>query len=146
MLPATIVSVSVAAPIVQAAAALPAALPLTVQLVRWPCMVVQAAAGGGGVAADGAVGQVAVPLLYRPPPLLRPVLPLTVQLVSVAVPWLSRPPPPVLPAVVADRDRQSPSRRRDTAVDLEHPAGIAAADVRPAAGPVIVSVPLVSVS
>ena len=48
-------------------------------------------------------------------------LPLTVQLVSVTLPpSLYRPPP--LPAVLPAGDRQSRDRRRDTRVDLEHPA------------------------
>ena len=78
-------------------------------------------------------------------------LPLTVQLVSVAVPSLHRPPPyaggvaadgavgqrescPVVQAAavadagVAAGDRQSRDGRRDTRIDLEHPAQPAAAD------------------
>ena len=49
------------------------------------------------------------------------------QLVSVTVPPLLYRPPP-LPVVVAAGDRQSRDRRRDTRVDLEHPAQPAAAD------------------
>ena len=49
-------------------------------------LVVDAAAGDGGVAADGAVGQRGrAATLDRPPPLSLAELPLTVQLVSVAV-------------------------------------------------------------
>ena len=82
------------------------------------------AGSAGGVAADGAVGQrgraascctAAAAVAGR-----CAELPLTVQLVSVRVPpSLYRPPP--LTGVAAG-DRQSRDRRRDTRVDLEHPA------------------------
>ena len=58
------------------------------------------------------------PLLYRPPPL----------------------------AGAAPGDRQSRDRRRDTRVDLEHPARPPPLTVTPAAGPVIVVVPVVLLS
>ena len=59
-----------------------------------------AAQGAGGVATDGAVRERVVPLLlYRPPPFRH-----------------------------APGDRQSRDRRRDTRVDLEHPARVVAAD------------------
>ena len=72
-----------------------AELPLTVQLVSVvECRIVgqAAAVAGGGVAADGAVGQrgrTAVEL-SRPPPLAPAELPLTVQLVSVVAPCCTR--------------------------------------------------------
>ena len=92
-----------------------------------PLVLIHAAAvGTGGVAADGAVGQRGRAVtLYTPPPSVVAELPLTVQLVSVVVPALYRPPPIV---GVAAGDGQARDRRRDTRVDLEHPAQPAAAD------------------
>ena len=67
------------------------------------------------------------------------------QLVSVVVPpSLYRPPPFV--GRLAAGDRQSRDRRGDTRVDLEHPARPPPLTVTPAFGPVIVSVPVVSLS
>ena len=68
---------------------------------------------------------VAVPTLYSRRRRCAAELPLTVQLVSVVAPSLNRPPPLT---DVAAGDRQSRDRRRDTSVDLEHPAQPAAAD------------------
>ena len=132
----------------------------------------QAAAGElGGVAADGAIGQRGRAVeLYRPPPSTLAELPLTVQLVSVAVPrrWPGRRrrAVAVLPltvqlvsvsvplvvqaaavaaAGVAAGDGQPRDRRGDATVDLEHPAGLVAADGQQVrAGPVIVRVPVPS--
>src|SRR5262249_12800459 len=97
-----------------------AVLPLTVQLVS-----------------------VAVPLLARPPPLALAELPLMVQLVSVAVPRLYRPPPTnALPPVIVspERDAVTPPSIWNTRLAL------LPLIVTPAAGPVIVSVPLVLLS
>ena len=69
-----------------------------------------------------------------------------VQSVSVAVPRLYRPPPQVARWRAAG-DGQSRDGRLDPRVDLEHPARPRSPlTVTPAAGPVIVSVPLVSLS
>ena len=120
-----LVSVAVPSRLYTPPPVLAAELPLTVQSVSVavPPLVVQAAAGVAAVAE----------------------LPLTVQLVSVRLPpSLYRPPP--LPVVAAPGDRQSRDRRGDAPVDLEHPARPAGVTVTPAFGPMIVSVPVVSLS
>ena len=130
-----------------------AELPLTVQLVSVvvpsrlnrppPCRC-----RAGGVAADGAVGQRgrAAEVVQPPPPL--PVLaelPLTVQLVSVAVPpSLYRPPPlsPALPPVIVSPEIDAVTPPSTWNTRLSPPP----LTVTPAFGPVIVSVPVVSLS
>src|SRR5260370_39865215 len=71
------------------------------------------------------------------------VLPLTVQSVSASEPWLYRPPPlSALPPLIvrSDRDADAPGLMANTRLAL------LPLIVTPAAGPVIVSVPVVSLS
>ena len=100
----------------------------------------------GGVAADGAVGQRGRAVVtVHPAAVDAAELPLTVQLVSVSVPSsLSRPPP--LPVVLPAGDRQSRDRRRDIASTWNTRLSPPPLTVTPAAGPVIVSVPVVLLS
>ena len=89
--------------------------------------VVQAAAVVRVVSADGAVGQRDRAIEVEQTAAVAGgeegavVFPLTVQLVSVAVPPSLYRPPPLLGGIAAG-DRQSRDCRRDTPVDLEHPA------------------------
>ena len=151
-LPLTVQSVSVAVPqsLYRPPPPTPAELPLTVQLVSVvvpPSLSQAAAVDCGGVAADGAVGQ-------------RGRAAVVVQAAAVVAggvaadgavgqrgraPSLYRPPPS--PVVDAPGDRQSRDRRRDTARRPGTPGSVPPPlTVTPAAGPVIVSVPLVSLS
>ncbi len=71
------------------------------------------------------------------------VLPLTVQSVSASEPWLYRPPPlSALPPLIvsSDREADAPGLMANTRLAL------LPLIVTPAAGPVIVSVPVVSLS
>ena len=109
----------------------PAELPLTVQLVSVvvPPLLYRPPPLLPEIAADGAVGQRdRAVMLHRPPPVVgggvaadgavgqRGRAAIVVQAAAVRV------------AGIAAGDRQSRDRRRDTRVDLEHPARPAAAD------------------